>query len=61
MACATSIQSPVPMHSEEVFNYDYKAVSPQDLCCIKDIKERGKWTMEQAKLWHITLEMWQEK
>lgn len=61
VASATSIQPPVHMHSEEVFNYDYNAVSPQDLCCIKDIKEWGKRTMEQTKLWHITLEMWQEK
>lgn len=55
VACATSIQPPVHVHSEEVFNYN--AVSLQDLCCIKDIKEQGKWTMEQTKLWHITLEM----
>lgn len=50
VACATSVQPPVHMRSEEVFNYDYNVVSPQDLYCIKDIKEWGKWTMEQTKL-----------
>lgn len=57
VACTTSIQPSMSMYCEEVFNDDYNAVSQQDLCYIKGVKEWEKWMLEQTKLWHITLEM----